>query len=67
MFLLMGLRLTEGIDPGRYAALGGPAARHPADRLAGRPRLRRDHSRGPPAGDALGISVLDAVVADLAA
>ena len=22
-FLLMGLRLTDGIDPGRYRALGG--------------------------------------------
>ncbi|HLH88149.1 MAG TPA: radical SAM family heme chaperone HemW [Xanthobacteraceae bacterium] len=66
-FLLMGLRLTEGIDPARYAALAG----RPLDveRIAslmghgfvettadGRLRVTRS-----------GLPVLDAVVADLAA
>jgi putative oxygen-independent coproporphyrinogen III oxidase len=66
-FLLMGLRLTEGIDPGRYAALAG----RPLDTqriaalvghgfvettLDGRLRVTRS-----------GFPVLDAVVADLAA
>jgi oxygen-independent coproporphyrinogen-3 oxidase len=66
-YLLMGLRLTEGIDPQRYAAFSG----HPLDeaRIAalgaegmvertsdGRLRVTRE-----------GLPVLDAVVADLAA
>ena len=66
-FLLMGLRLAEGIDPARYAAFAG----HPLD--AGRiaaldgegfvektPDGRLRVTRG-------GFPVLDAVVADLAA
>ncbi len=66
-FLLMGLRLTEGIDPARFQALAG----HPLDAgrirsleadgmvertAAGRIRVTKD-----------GFPVLDAVVADLAA
>jgi putative oxygen-independent coproporphyrinogen III oxidase len=66
-FLLMGLRLTEGIDPARYAALAGRAL--DTQRIAslvghgfvettpdGRLRVTRS-----------GFPVLDAVVADLAA
>jgi putative oxygen-independent coproporphyrinogen III oxidase len=66
-FLLMGLRLAEGIDPGRYAALSGRAL--DPNRIAilrdegaitveadGRLRVTKD-----------GFPVLDAVVADLAA
>ena len=66
-FLLMGLRLTEGIDPKRYAALSGRAL--DPNRIAilrdegaitvetdGRLRVTKD-----------GFPVLDAVVADLAA
>jgi putative oxygen-independent coproporphyrinogen III oxidase len=66
-YLLMGLRLAEGIDPGRYAALSGRAL--DPNRIAllrdegaisvesdGRLRVTKD-----------GFPVLDAVVADLAA
>ncbi|HEY1541346.1 MAG TPA: radical SAM family heme chaperone HemW [Xanthobacteraceae bacterium] len=66
-FLLMGLRLAEGIDPARYAALAGRTLDH--ERIAalaghgfvetaagGRLRVTRS-----------GFPVLDAVVADLAA
>ena len=66
-FLLMGLRLAEGIDPRRYAALSGRAL--DPNRIAvlreegaisvdpdGRLRVTKD-----------GFAVLDAVVADLAA
>ena len=66
-FLLMGLRLAEGIDPRRYAALAGKPLDH--DRITalvghgfvettGNQRLRVTPS---------GFPVLDAVVADLAA
>ncbi len=65
-FLLMGLRLTEGIDLARYEALAGKSL--PAERIAvlqgeklvepiGNSRLRATPS---------GMAVLDAVVADLA-
>jgi oxygen-independent coproporphyrinogen-3 oxidase len=66
-FLLMGLRLTEGIDPARYAALAGrPLDTQRIASLAGHGfvetttdgRLRVTRS---------GFPVLDAVVADLAA
>ena len=66
-YLLMGLRLAEGIDPQRYAALSGRAARPEADRDPARRGRGRDHAEGPSAGDAAGFPVLDAVVADLAA
>jgi oxygen-independent coproporphyrinogen-3 oxidase len=66
-FLLMGLRLTEGIDPNRYAKLAGRALDPDRIRLlqqegaieltpAGRLRVTQS-----------GFPVLDAVVADLAA
>ena len=66
-FLLMGLRLAEGIDPDRYAGLAG----HPLDpkRIAS---LREEGAVDLTADGRLrvtlsGFPVLDAVVADLAA
>ena len=66
-FLLMGLRLAEGIDPGRYAALSG----RPLDprRIA---LLREEGAISSMPDGRLrvtqaGFPVLDAVVADLAA
>jgi oxygen-independent coproporphyrinogen-3 oxidase len=66
-FLLMGLRLAEGIDPARYARLSG----RPLDarRIA---RLREEGAVETTASGRLrvtlaGFPVLDAVVADLAA
>jgi putative oxygen-independent coproporphyrinogen III oxidase len=66
-FLLMGLRLTEGIDPKRYAALAG----RPLD--PGRIALLREEGAIAVDPDGrlrvtqAGFPVLDAVVADLAA
>jgi len=66
-FLLMGLRLTEGIDPTRYAALSGRALDE--RRIA----VLRDEGAITVDGDGrlrvtqTGFPVLDAVVADLAA
>jgi putative oxygen-independent coproporphyrinogen III oxidase len=66
-FLLMGLRLAEGIDPGRYADLSGRSldpdriallAQEGAIEVDGNGRLRVTQA---------GFPVLDAVVADLAA
>jgi oxygen-independent coproporphyrinogen-3 oxidase len=66
-FLLMGLRLTEGIDPARFQALAGRPLdpSRVADLLGvGYVEKTRDkHLRVTPAG----FPVLDAVVADLAA
>ena len=66
-FLLMGLRLTEGIDPQRYAALSGRALdpRRIA-LLAGEGAITVDES-GRLRVTQAGFPVLDAVVADLAA
>jgi putative oxygen-independent coproporphyrinogen III oxidase len=66
-FLLMGLRLAEGIDPARYTALSGRTL-DPAriDMLAAHGFVERDRDgslRVTPSG----FPVLDAVVADLAA
>ena len=66
-FLLMGLRLAEGIDPGRYAALSGRAL--DPDRIA---VLLEEGAITVDASGRLrvtqaGFPVLDAVVADLAA
>jgi putative oxygen-independent coproporphyrinogen III oxidase len=66
-FLLMGLRLAEGIDPERYAALAGRAL--DPRRIA---LLRDEGAIAVDAGGRLrvtkaGFPVLDAVVADLAA
>jgi len=66
-FLLMGLRLAEGIDPRRYAALAGRSL--DPDRIA----LLREEGAIAVDGDGrlrvtqAGFPVLDAVVADLAA
>jgi oxygen-independent coproporphyrinogen-3 oxidase len=66
-FLLMGLRLAEGIDPGRYERLAGRALdprriafllQEGAVEITAEGRLRVTQS---------GFPVLDAVVADLAA
>jgi putative oxygen-independent coproporphyrinogen III oxidase len=66
-FLLMGLRLAEGIDPDRYAALSGRAL--DSERIAA---LREDgaivvDTDGRLRVTQAGFPVLDAVVADLAA
>lgn len=66
-FLLMGLRLAEGIDPARYAAIAG--------RALDQDRVRRLSEEGAIAIDPdgrlrvtqAGFPLLDAVVADLAA
>jgi coproporphyrinogen III oxidase-like Fe-S oxidoreductase len=66
-FLLMGLRLAEGIDPARYAALAGrllDAARVAALRDNG---LLETTTAGRLRVSLPGFPVLDAVVADLAA
>ncbi len=66
-FLLMGLRLAEGIDPARFAALAGrplDAGRIASLRADGMVEQTADgHLRATPEG----FAVLDAVVADLAA
>ena len=66
-FLLMGLRLTEGIDPRRYAALSGRALDpRRIELLAGEGAITVDPS-GRLRVTQAGFPVLDAVVADLAA
>jgi oxygen-independent coproporphyrinogen-3 oxidase len=66
-FLLMGLRLAEGIDPARFAALAGRSL--DPDRIA----ILRDEGAVETTADGMlrvtlaGFPVLDAVVADLAA
>lgn len=66
-FLVMGLRLAEGIDPGRYAELAGTPL-NPA-RIA--PLVEegflRQIGKGSLAATPKGFMVLDAVVADIAA
>ncbi len=66
-FLLMGLRLAEGIDPTRYAALAGRTL-DPARiaELLGHGLVERD-AAGRLRATREGFPVLDAVVADLAA
>ncbi len=65
-FLLMGLRLTEGVDPERFRALSGrPLDRTRVERLIEGGQLERDPAGGirlTPAGAPL----LDAVIASLA-
>ncbi len=66
-FLLMGLRLTEGIDPHRFAALAGwPLDRERVDALAGH-GLIETMAGGRLRATAAGFPLLDAIVADLAA
>ena len=66
-FLLMGLRLAEGIDPARYTALSGRTL-DPAriEMLAAHGFVERD-GNGSLRVTPSGFPVLDAVVADLAA
>jgi putative oxygen-independent coproporphyrinogen III oxidase len=66
-FLLMGLRLAEGIDPARYAALAGRTL-DPTRiaELTGHGLVERD-AAGRLRATREGFPVLDAVVADLAA
>ncbi len=52
-FLLMGLRLTEGIDPERYAVAVGPHARSDSDCAIARGRRDRGRCRRAAAGDAV--------------
>jgi putative oxygen-independent coproporphyrinogen III oxidase len=64
-FLLMGLRLAEGIDPARYAALSGKTLAK--ERVANLRDLRLiETHRGRLRATAQGVLVLNAVVADLA-
>jgi oxygen-independent coproporphyrinogen-3 oxidase len=66
-FLLMGLRLTEGIDPKRYAALSGrPLDEHRIAMLKEEGAITVD-ADGRLRVTQAGFPVLDAVVADLAA
>jgi oxygen-independent coproporphyrinogen-3 oxidase len=66
-FLLMGLRLSEGIDPARYAALAGrPLDPERIATLAAHGFVERDRA-GCLRVTRTGFPVLDAVVADLAA
>jgi oxygen-independent coproporphyrinogen-3 oxidase len=66
-FLLMGLRLTEGIDPKRYAALSGrPLDEHRIALLKDEGAITVD-ANGRLRVTQAGFPVLDAVVADLAA
>ena len=66
-FLLMGLRLAEGIDLERYAALAGaPLAPEQIAFLAGHGFVETT-AAGRLRVTAAGFPVLDAIVADLAA
>ncbi len=66
-FLLMGLRLTEGIDPGRFQHLAGRALEpRRVDDLVAEGLIER-RADGRLRVTAAGFPVLDAVVADLAA
>jgi putative oxygen-independent coproporphyrinogen III oxidase len=66
-FLLMGLRLAEGIDPGRYAQLAGRALDPRRIRLLQREGAIELTPDGRLRVTQTGFPVLDAVVADLAA
>jgi len=66
-FLLMGLRLREGVDPERFRALSGRALdRRQIESLAADGFLVADDS-GRVRVTAAGFPLLDSVVADLAA
>ncbi len=66
-FLLMGLRLREGIDVARYSALSGRTLkRRQIDELAGYGFIHED-ARGRLRVTPQGMPLLDTVVADLAA
>ena len=66
-FLLMGLRLAEGVDPARYAALAGrPLDDYRINVLREQGMVEMTHA-GRLRVTMTGFPVLDAVVADLAA
>ncbi len=65
-FLVMGLRLTEGVSPQRYAALTGHGLSDPRIDDLVREGLVRRLSNGNIAVTREGFPVLDAVVADIA-
>ena len=66
-FLLMGLRLAEGIDPKRYAALSGRALDERRIALLREEGVITTDAEGRLRVTQAGFPVLDAVVADLAA
>jgi oxygen-independent coproporphyrinogen-3 oxidase len=66
-FLLMGLRLAEGIDPARYAALAGRALDPNRIRILAEEGALEKTPDGRLRVTQSGFPVLDAVVADLAA
>jgi putative oxygen-independent coproporphyrinogen III oxidase len=66
-YLLMGLRLVEGIDPARFARLAGRALDAERIALLRAQGLIEATSRGTLRASRAGFPVLDAVVADLAA
>src|SRR5215207_3499872 len=66
-FLMMGLRLREGIDPARYLALTGRPLDRSRIRALEADGLIAQPGRGRLAVTPAGFPVLDAVVADLAA
>jgi putative oxygen-independent coproporphyrinogen III oxidase len=66
-FLLMGLRLREGVDPARYLALTGRPLDRSRIRALEADGLIAQPGRGRLAVTPAGFPVLDAVVADLAA
>jgi oxygen-independent coproporphyrinogen-3 oxidase len=66
-FLLMGLRLAEGIDPRRYAKISGRELdRERVESLVGDGFIERD-GRGRLRVTPMGVALLDTVVADVAA
>ena len=66
-FLLMGLRLAEGIDPGRYAVLSGRALDPRRVEMLSEQGAISIDPNGRLRVTQAGFPVLDAVVADLAA
>ena len=66
-FLLMGLRLTEGIDPRPLSGVVRPAARSAPYRVVAREGAIVVDDEGRLRVTQAGFPVLDAVVADLAA
>ncbi len=66
-FLLMGLRLAEGVDPARYAALVGRPLNDHRINLLREQGVVETTSKGRLRATMAGFPVLDAVVADLAA
>ncbi len=66
-FLLMGLRLTEGIDPARYTVLSGRTLDERRVRSLMQDNLVEEAGEGRLRVSREGFPVLDAIVADLAA